>query len=201
MVIKDLKKEISDIIGHRDAQLLITGILDISVTDYMLSSSAEILDETAKEIKTKAIRIAEGEPLQYVVGTTEFMSLTFKVRQGVLIPRPDTETLVEQAIKEIGSKTLKILDIGSGSGCIAISIAKYCVNAEVTSVDISDIALETAKENSALNATTVNFVKCDILNEIPKGEFDIIVSNPPYIPTEVIKTLDTNVRDMNPTPH
>ena len=100
MVINDLKKEISQKLGHRDTQLLLTGVLDISVTDYMLQGNREISEETIMLIREKAERIAIGEPLQYVVGTTEFMSLQFKVRPGVLIPRPDTETLVDKAIEE-----------------------------------------------------------------------------------------------------
>ena len=198
MVIKDLKKEIAEKIGGRDAQLLITSVLDISITDYMLCSDKKISDEKTTEILTKAERIKRGEPLQYVVGMAEFMSLKFRVNPAVLIPRADTETLVELAIREIGDNRCTVLDIGSGSGCVAISIANYCKNSKVTSIDISETALSVASENSRLNNTDVNFIKCDIMNSKPYGSFDMSVSNPPYIPTEVINTLDKNVREYEP---
>lgn len=198
MVINDLKKEIKQILNEHDTELLITGALRISHTNYILGGSREISDTDEKRIKAMLTRIENGEPLQYAVGFTEFMSLTFAVKPGVLIPRPDTEALVEKAISLIADKSLKVLDIGSGSGCIAISIARYCKNTEVTSVDISDIALEVAPKNAADNNVHVDFRKCNILTDIPEGKFDVIVSNPPYIETDVIETLDENVRNFEP---
>ncbi len=198
MVINELKKEIEKKLGYRDAQLLITGFLDISVTEYILSGNSEIPEDKADKIRALTTRVINGEPLQYVVGITEFMSLKFKVKPGVLIPRSDTETLVEQTIHEIGLDKVNVLDIGTGSGCVAISIANYCKNAGVTSIDISEVALSVAKENAELNRIKVDFKKYDIMAEIPKGNFYIIVSNPPYIPTDVIKTLDCNVKDYEP---
>ena len=198
MVISKLKKEIESIIGIHDARLLITGLLSVSNTDYVINKEMDIAQPQAEELISKAKKIASGEPLQYVVGTTEFMSLEFKVEPGVLIPRPDTETLVEAAINYIGDKNLRVLDIGSGSGCVAISIAHYCKNAEVTSIDISPQALAIAKDNRELNNAEVQFMLCDIMNDYPKGKFDVIVSNPPYIPTNDISELDTNVKDFEP---
>ncbi len=198
MVIKDLKKEIASLIGERDAQLLITGALDMSVTDYILADKSEVSAKKALEIQECAKRIVSGEPLQYVVGMTEFMSLKFHVADGCLIPRPDTETLVEKAIEVIGNKNLSVLDIGTGSGCVGISIAHYCKNALVSSADISEKALEIAKNNAKLNNTAVNFIKCDILKEVPECSYDVIVSNPPYIPSAVIEGLDNNVKDHEP---
>lgn len=198
MVIKDLKKEITSLIGARDAQLLITGILNMSVTDYIIKDSAEVSKTQVSELKEYAKRIASGEPLQYVVGMTEFMSLKFHVEDGCLIPRPDTEVLVEKAIDIIGNKCSSVLDIGTGSGCVAISIAHYCKDATVSSLDISQKALSVAENNANANNTRVNFIKCDILNEVPNGSYDIIVSNPPYIPTAVIEGLDSNVKDHEP---
>ena len=198
MVIKDLKKEITSLIGTRDAQLLITTCLDMSVTDYILWDKNEVSDDKVIEIQQLAKRIVSGEPLQYVVGMTEFMSLKFCVEEGVLIPRADTETLVEKAIEIIGDKSLSVLDIGTGSGCVGISIAHYCKNAIVSSADISEKALKIAKNNARLNNADVDFVKCDILNEVPKNSYDMIVSNPPYIPTDVIDGLDINVKEHEP---
>ena len=198
MVIRDLKKEIHKILSLRDTELLITEALSISATDYILKNIGVIEDDVTRIIKM-AERIKNGEPLQYVTGTTEFMSLKFNVRPGVLIPRPDTETLVEKAISMLkNKKSPAVLDIGTGSGCVGISIAKYLSGAEVTLLDISDTALSVAKENAEENSVGVSFIKCDILSEIPVGKYDMIVSNPPYIRPEVIETLDVNVRDHEP---
>lgn len=198
MVIRDLKKEISKILSLRDTELLITEALSISATDYVLSNM-DISESDVKRISDMAERISRGEPLQYVTGITEFMSLKFNVRPGVLIPRPDTETLVEKAISMLkNKKTPAILDIGTGSGCVGISISRYVDGSEVTLLDISDTALQIAKENSKENNADVKFLKCDILSEIPVGTYDLIVSNPPYIKPDVIETLDINVRDHEP---
>lgn len=198
MVINDIKKELSSKLGSRDAELLISGLLKLTPTEYALGGRTSVCENDYKKIVNAAKRIENGEPLQYAVGTTEFMSLPFFVSPAVLIPRPDTETLVETVIAETGEKKLSVLDIGTGSGCIAVSIAFYCKNANVTAVDISEAALETASRNAAANGTEISFIKCDILNNIPSGSYDVIVSNPPYIETEVIKTLDRNVRDFEP---
>ena len=143
-------------------------------------------------------RRADFEPIAYISGTAEFMSLEFEVNKSTLIPRPDTETLAEYAINLIKDKNADILDIGTGSGCIAISIAHYCKNADVMAVDISENALNTAKRNAEKNKVFVQFEKCDILKECPNGKFDIIVSNPPYIETDVIPTLMKDVKDYEP---
>lgn len=198
MVISELKKEIKKIIGAHDARLLITGLIPISNTDYTLNKEIDIPDNEARQLIDKAKRIAAGEPLQYAVGATEFMSLEFKVAPGVLIPRPDTETLVESVMEYIGDKKLDVLDIGSGSGCIAVSISHYCRNCKVHSIDISSEALAIANINSERNNTSVEFAQCNIMNTLPKGKFDVIVSNPPYIPTHDISQLDSNVKDFEP---
>ena len=198
MVINDLKKELSSQLGGRDTELLISGLLKLTVTEYALGGKKNVSENDCNKILGAAKRIKNGEPLQYAVGTTEFMSLPFFVSPAVLIPRPDTETLVEKAISEIGDRSLSVLDIGTGSGCVAVSISVYCKNAEVTAVDISEAALETAGRTAAANRTEIKLIKCDILNGIPSGSYDVIVSNPPYIETEAIKNLDRNVRDFEP---
>jgi release factor glutamine methyltransferase len=124
-------------------------------------------------------------PIQYILGTTHFYGLEFNVNENVLIPRPETEELVEWIISSVNMPkftNLKILDIGTGSGCIAISLAKNIPNAEVSAIDISDKALATAKENADLNKAAVAFIQKNILetNDLEQ-QFDIIVSNPPYV--------------------
>ena len=126
-------------------------------------------------------RLENGEPVQYIVGNVDFYGLNFKVNNNVLIPRFETEELIEKTINYIKNNFDKvdILDIGTGSGCIAITLNKK-INASVDAVDISDKALEVAKENNKRNNTNVNFIKSDILSNVTK-KYDVIISNPPYI--------------------
>jgi release factor glutamine methyltransferase len=147
----------------------------------------------------------KGKPSQYLTGFQEFMSLKFKVDSNVLIPRQDTEILVESVIdhvKDLEDTECKILDIGTGSGCIAVSLAYYIKNSKVTAVDISEGALNIAGENArALGVEEkTTFIKSDLFNNLKnkEGSFDIIVSNPPYIPSIDIKELQPEVRDFEP---
>lgn len=145
-------------------------------------------------------RRANHEPMAYILGTKEFMSLDFHVDKNVLIPRPDTETLVEFAIETIKNKRVKIIDIGTGSGCIGVSVLSNCKRSKVTGVDISDEALEIAEKNAKSNNVSKRFttLKCDILNEVPKDKFNVLLSNPPYIEPEVIETLEDDVKKYEP---
>lgn len=141
-------------------------------------------------------------PIAYIIGNREFMGLDFFVKEGVLIPRPDTETLVEELINICNNKTgLNILDIGTGSGAITVSLAKYLDKSHVISVDISDIALEIASKNAISNKVDerIDFIKSDLFSNISKEQkFDIIVSNPPYIRKKDIEGLDRQVKDFEP---
>ena len=145
----------------------------------------------------------KGRPVAYIVGNREFMGLDFYVQEGVLIPRPDTEPLVEELIELCREKeNLSILDIGTGSGAITISLAKYLNTSKVKSFDISDIALEVGKKNAISNEVDdrVEFIKSDLFSSIENEniQFDVIVSNPPYIPKKDIETLHTQVKDYEP---
>lgn len=200
MVVGSLRTEVREELGdnEHEADWIITYVTNMSQEDF-IKNPREITSEEYKEIMDIVARRNMGEPLQYILGETEFMGLTFKVNEDVLIPRQDTETLVETVVKKIKDKNVKVLDIGTGSGCVGISIAKLCPNAEVTLLDYSDAVLEVAEENAKLNGVNVNFVRCDILEEIPEGKFDVIVSNPPYIETDTIFSLDNIVSRYEPT--
>lgn len=145
-----------------------------------------------------------GRPVAYIVGNREFMGLDFFVKEGVLIPRPDTETLIEEIIELCKNKNeeINIIDIGTGSGAITVSLAKYIENSNITSLDISDIPLEVGKINAVNNGVDdrIEFLKSDVFTAIKntKKKFDIIVSNPPYIPKKDIETLHTQVKDYEP---
>lgn len=141
-------------------------------------------------------------PIQYILERTEFFGLPFKVNEDVLIPRPETEELVEWIIQDAkmeGFKDLKILDIGTGSGCIAITLAKNIPNAKVYAIDVSSKALKTAKENAAINQVEVVFLEKNILetNDL-EMQFDIIVSNPPYVRNLEKEEIKKNVLDNEP---
>jgi release factor glutamine methyltransferase len=163
----------------------------------------EIPEEESSQISHILTRLKTGEPLQYILGYTEFFGLSFKVNPSVLIPRPETEELIEWIISSAESSQLpveRILDIGTGSGCIAISLKKN-LNAEVSAIDISDTALNTAKQNAELNNTNINFIHANILNfksELGGSKFEIIVSNPPYVTLEDKKQMHLNVTDFEP---
>lgn len=140
-------------------------------------------------------QVAEGRPLQYVIGTAQFFEYEFDVNEDVLIPRPETELLTEQAINVV-EKDANVLDLCCGSGCVGLTISKK-TGASVTLADISDAALAVAKRNAKKLKTKVRFLKTDMFKNI-KGEFDMIVCNPPYVKTAEIESLDTNVKDFEP---
>ncbi len=160
------------------------------------------LDRQAEQAFWSAIqRLEQNEPVQYIVGKCEFMSLDFEVTPATLIPRADTEILVEAVLELCRSiESPNIFEVGSGSGCMAISLAHYVHTAKVTSADISKAALEVAKRNAALNKASVSFIEHNILNGFPKFEVppDIVVSNPPYIPSCDVLNLDKKVKNFEP---
>lgn len=193
-------------IDPREARLLLVFVLNIRNEE--LIKIRECSNEQYKKYKELLKRRALGEPYAYIVGYKEFMKLKFKVTPDVLIPREDTETLVQEIIqianknsvilsqKNIGKEApkQKILDMCTGSGCIAISLAKYIANSELTAVDISENALKLANENAILNDTKINFIKSNLFENIVE-KFDIIVSNPPYIKRNIINSLQKEVKN------
>jgi release factor glutamine methyltransferase len=188
--------------------IVLADIIGASSAKIKAFPELEIPTEQAQTIYKILIRLKTGEPVQYILGHTEFYGLPFKVNPSVLIPRPETEELVEWAVSSwrlaVGgwqSSAGKILDIGTGSGCIAISLKKNLNDAQVSAIDISTEALQTAKENAELNYVSINFIQADILNlksEIDNSNFEIIISNPPYVTLEDKKQMHTNVTDFEP---
>lgn len=181
-------------------------IISRELAEYILQlNRQEIITNLEKEVKEEQkdryylalIEIIQGMPIQYITNTQEFMKLNFFVNENVLIPQPDTEILVEEVIKiaELESKT-KILDMCTGSGCIGVSLAYYLKNAKITMSDISKNAIEIAKKNAKENKVLekTEFIKSDLFENIEE-KFDIIVSNPPYIETDVIKSLSKQVQN------
>lgn len=165
---------------------------DLAFSESELKTWSSILEQLKKEI-----------PVQYILGTTHFYGLEFEVNSNVLIPRPETEELVDWIIEsqqlEIGDMKVRILDIGTGSGCIAISLAKNLPNAEVFALDVSDKALATAQKNAELNQVTIQFIHQSIIETEDLGQqFDLIVSNPPYVRHLEKQEIKKNVLDNEP---
>lgn len=183
------------------ARLLMQHILN-KPRQYLLVHDTDMLTLRQEVDYFKAIKkLKQGVPLQHITNMQEFMKLNFYVSQDVLIPRPDTEILVEEVIniaKKIRAK--KILDLCTGSGAIAVSLAKYIEDSQITATDISEKALRVAKLNAKNNEVEdkITFLKSDLFKEIPKEKYDIIVSNPPYIRKEEIERLD---REVKKEPH
>lgn len=171
-----------------DAWLLLEMVCKIDRSFYYLHMEDDLLEEQVSEYEIALKKRAEHVPLQYIVGETEFMGLKFKVNSSVLIPRQDTETLVEEALKVI-TPGMRVLDLCTGSGCIIVSILHNVADVEGYATDISKQALNVAKENAKLNGVAVNFERSDLFDNVT-GTFDVIVSNPPYIPSlEVVKLM------------
>jgi len=208
MKINDLKTyfftELQNIYPTTEIQsffnLLAISRLNLSRTDIALNPALKISEKDINYFKQAILKLKKQTPIQYIVGETEFYGLTFKVNPSVLIPRPETEELVAWVLSENNSNsTLTILDIGTGSGCIAVSIAKNNPNATVSAIDISNKALIIAKENALNNQVEINFIKSNILkiNKLPDN-YDVIVSNPPYVKENEKDQIKCNVLNYEP---
>jgi len=169
-----------------EAELVLSHVLNCDRLSLYLNKDMALDKDKSVIISNILKRRISGEPLQYILGRCEFMGLEFKVDRRALIPRPETEILVEQAIEELKAAlnpSPKILDLGTGSGCIAVSIAQLFPKAVVWAVDISDEALQLAGENARLNKVEVKFLRSNLFSGLKNKKFDLIISNPPYIST------------------
>ena len=193
---KHLLKDIED--GNIKARILLEYILKLSREMIVSNPNIEVSDNNVEFYLNKINDIKNGMPIQYITNKQEFMKLNFYVDKNVLIPQPDTEILVEKAIEICNNhgNDIKILDLCTGSGAIGISIAKNIKNAKVYATDIKNTVIDIAKQNAKQNnVDNIEFIVSDMFENIQEKDFDIIVSNPPYIETDVIKTLPTEVRN------
>ena len=185
-----------------DTEYIFSEVLKVSRNTLKYSMSREIKEEDKNKIREMLmLRAKNRKPLQYILGEWEFYGLPFKVRENVLIPRPDTEILVEQCIQLMREiEEPNILDIGSGSGAMSIAIANELKSSSVTGVDINEDAIRLANENKVLNKVeNVNFMKSDLFEKLDEDfKYDLIVSNPPYITKDEYETLMPEVKNFEP---
>lgn len=180
------------------ARMLLQATLKKSREYLMIYDTKEVTENEREQYIKNVKKLISGIPLQYITGRQEFMKLNFLVTKEVLIPRPDTEILVEEVIKLANNiNNPVILDLCTGSGAIAISCAKYIKNTQIYATDISTKAIDIAKKNAKFNGVknNIEFIESNLFSKIKDQKFDIIVSNPPYIETDTIKTLSKEVQN------
>ncbi len=176
-------------------------VLHYTPVDVVIRGDFDVPDFMAEQIQAVATRLLRHEPLQYILGVARFHGHNFKVTPATLIPRPETEQLVDMVVDELGSRAdLRVLDVGTGSGCIAIALARALRFAQVSAIDISDDALAVARENAAALGVKVDFEQADILT-LPSPShptLDVLVSNPPYVMESERATIEANVLNYEP---
>ncbi len=202
-LVKYIKSELSASYDTLEAESFLSIILyetlGITTQKRLMGGTLELSEEKLDEINAVIERLKRHEPIQYIFGKTEFYGLDFTLTTDVLIPRPETEELVEWIIQSVGNKPLKILDIGTGSGCIAVSLAKNVPLAELSAIDVSAEALAVAEANARRNGVNVGFLQKNILEaEALDGTFDVIASNPPYVLDSEREDMEQNVLEHEP---
>ena len=186
--------------GRNIGEILLQNLLDCKRVELYFGSEKQLTQDTIKTFHSWIQRLIKNEPLQYITGTIEFYGLELMITPAVFIPRPETERVVDIALQIL--KTVispKILDVGTGSGCIAIALANELPEASVTGIDIDPNMLKLAQKNADLHKiNNIIFKQMDIQKEIPKESYNLIVSNPPYIPLNEISDLEKNIKDFEP---
>ncbi|WP_278626516.1 peptide chain release factor N(5)-glutamine methyltransferase [Parabacteroides gordonii] len=186
-------------------RLIMERVCDIQPHQFLLCKDKELSEKEKSQIHNIVERLTKYEPIQYIFGKTDFYGFEFEVNPSVLIPRPETEELVELIVRDYPKrKELEILDVGTGSGCIAITLKKLLNKSQVYALDVSEEALKTAKRNAIRNRAPITFFQKDILTpsetaDSIEEEFDIIVSNPPYIMEKEKVDMEANVLDYEPS--
>lgn len=186
-------------------RIIFLQLTDIKPLDFHLKPNKEVDPATFSKIKEILDELKEYRPIQHILGNTEFLGMQMRVTPAVLIPRPETEEMTDWIIKTHKFNENRILDIGTGTGCIAIALDKLMLHSQTDAIDISDEALEIAEENSFTNESIVSFFKYDILQghngenfKLFKDHYDLIVSNPPYVTRSEMKNMLRNVLDYEP---
>ena len=197
-------RELADLYPQEEVRAIVRHVfhhkLGMDTTRLVMERQAALSESELLEVYLPLKRLRQGEPLQYVIGEVLFQGLTIGVDPSVLIPRPETEELVERIVAASPRPPRHVLDVGTGSGCIALALKKHFPDAEVIGMDVSAPALERAKTNARINGLELGWLKADVLKdriELPAG-LDLVVSNPPYIPRSERAGLDAVVRDHEP---
>lgn len=198
-----IKARLSGVYDSRELQAIISLIFSYvkgwSRVDIFMNENKELSDFSREKIDSIVDRMLLGEPIQYITGDARFYGMDFKVGPGVLIPRPETAELVDWIVDDNRKEDLSVLDIGTGSGCIAVSLARTLPFPLVTAVDFSGTALEVAEKNATALKTDVKFIKADMYSWLPDADsLDIVVSNPPYIAPDEEKDMEVRVKDFEP---
>jgi release factor glutamine methyltransferase len=202
---QDICAELAPLYDEREARALarivIEDVMHLSFTKAMAGLCGEMSAEQMRTLSDTMARLKRHEPIQYIIGGTEFCGLPIKVNSSVLIPRPETEQLVEIATTVLDEECpVRVMDACTGSGCIAVAVKSLRPKWEVSACDISAGALETAKLNAELNNAEISFSQFDLLTgEFPAGRYDMIVSNPPYVMNKEKATMSNNVLEYEPS--
>ena len=203
--IKNIRKELGSLYPPEEIEgfirMIFAHLKNYSLTDIYLNMGQELGPKEVENISRVVSRLKNMEPIQYILGENTFFGMKFKLSPDVLIPRPETEELVDWVLKSRKGKPVRLLDVGTGSGCIAISLKKNWPDAHVMACDISEKALKVAQINAGLNQTEVAFFHLDILNPLLPASFpkiDVLVSNPPYITDSEKTGMAKNVLDFEP---
>lgn len=197
MVIKELLEEYKE--NLLEPLIILSKLLDVDKSYIYTHVDKELDKEIVDKFKTSMKKLNDGYPIHYILEERDFMGLDLIVEDGVLIPRSDTEVLVEYLIEYIDGRKMDIFEIGIGSGAISVSLAYHCKNLDIIGGDISDKAIEVGRKNiEKFNLENIEFIKSDIFKGVQGKKFDVVVSNPPYIQRDVIETLDRNVKDYEP---
>lgn len=207
-IVNNMLHRLLEVYPEGEARALVRYVLEvrynISIPDIYMGKDRHFSEEERAELDFIVERLLHQEPVQYILGQADFHGLTFHVAPGVLIPRPETEELVDWVLEELGKlKNATVLDVGTGSGCIAVSLAKTCPGAKVSALDVSPAALEIAHANAQAIGVKVNMLCGDILHPdgndvLSKSSWDIIVSNPPYICDSEAMDMSKNVLGFEP---
>ena len=202
--IQYIESELAEVYPQSEIRALLRVILEavcgMSYTEQVLRKNEVLSEAHRKSIQTIVSRLKTYEPIQYILGETEFCGLQLKVNSSVLIPRPETEELVNFVLEKPIAPGAKIMDIGTGSGCIALALKSALPAAAVSALDVSDEALKTAGENARINQLDITFIQRDILrwNSQLWPKFDVVVSNPPYVRNSEKELMESNVLQFEP---